>query len=63
MTEYSIRVKDVTKSFKTSRKIGDLKEKIIKAIDNISMDVEKGQMIGIIGRNGSGKTTLLRLIA
>ena len=27
MTEYSIRVKDVTKSFKTSRKIGDLKEK------------------------------------
>ncbi len=63
MTEYSIRVKDVTKSFKTSRKIGDLKEKRIKAIDNISMDVEKGQMIGLIGRNGSGKTTLLRLIA
>ena len=63
MTEYSIRVKDVTKSFKTSRKIGDLKEKRIKAIDNISMDVEKGQMVGLIGRNGSGKTTLLRLIA
>ena len=63
MTEYSIRVKDVTKSFKTSRKIGDLKEKRIKAIDNISMDIEKGQMIGLIGRNGSGKTTLLRLIA
>ena len=63
MTEYSIRVKDVSKSFKTSRKIGDLKEKRIKAIDNISMDIEKGQMIGLIGRNGSGKTTLLRLIA
>lgn len=63
MTEYSIRVKDVSKSFKTSRKIGDLKEKKIKAIDNISMYIEKGQMIGLIGRNGSGKTTLLRLIA
>lgn len=63
MTEYSIRVKDVSKTFETSRKIGDLKEKRIKAIDNISMDIEKGQMIGLIGRNGSGKTTLLRLIA
>ena len=63
MTEYAIRVNDVSKSFETSRKIGNLKEKKIKAIDNISMNIEKGQMVGLIGRNGSGKTTLLRLIA
>ena len=32
-------------------------------IDNISFNVKKGEMVGLIGRNGSGKTTLLRLIA
>ncbi|MEM0216154.1 MAG: ABC transporter ATP-binding protein [Candidatus Nezhaarchaeales archaeon] len=34
----------------------------IKALDNVSVDVNKGEVIGIIGPNGSGKTTLFRLI-
>lgn len=32
-------------------------------LDNISFNVKKGEMLGIIGINGSGKTTLLKLIA
>lgn len=32
-------------------------------LDNVSFDVKKGEMFGIIGRNGSGKTTLLRIIS
>lgn len=34
----------------------------LKVLDDISFNVKKGEMIGIIGRNGEGKTTLLRLL-
>lgn len=34
----------------------------IKAIDDISFDVEKGKILGIIGPNGAGKTTLFNVI-
>lgn len=33
-----------------------------KALDNISLSAEKGQLIGIVGVNGAGKTTLVRII-
>ncbi len=36
---------------------------IIKAVEDVSFTVEKGKILGIVGRNGSGKTTLLRSIA
>ena len=35
----------------------------VDALRNVSFSVEKGSMLGLIGRNGSGKTTLMRLIA
>ena len=71
-----ISVKDVSMMFNLNRdKIMGLKEYIIKvltrklyfdefwALKNISFDVKKGELLGILGLNGSGKSTLLKLIA
>jgi ABC-2 type transport system ATP-binding protein len=33
-----------------------------KAVDNISLNIEKGQIFGLLGPNGAGKTTLIRMI-
>jgi putative ABC transport system ATP-binding protein len=39
------------------------KSNITKAIDNISLEVEKGGFVAIMGASGSGKTTLLNTIS
>jgi len=37
--------------------------KRVKAIDNLTLEIKKGDRIGLIGHNGSGKSTLLKLIS
>ncbi|MGK6315484.1 phosphonate ABC transporter ATP-binding protein [Neorhizobium sp. DT-125] len=34
----------------------------VNAVDDVTVTVEAGQMVGIIGRSGAGKSTLLRLV-
>ncbi|ABV33607.1 MULTISPECIES: ABC transporter ATP-binding protein [Pseudothermotoga] len=53
----AVSVKNVSKFFK--RKKGE----VVKAIENMSFDVQKGEIFGILGPNGSGKSTLIRMIA
>lgn len=71
-----IQVQNVSMRFKmVNEKVESLKEYFIKAVkrqlayeeftalDNVSFDVEKGDVFGIVGLNGSGKSTLLKIIS
>lgn len=66
--KYAITVKDLCKTFKvplgSSRKFfGKRQYKNIVAVDNISFNVKKGELVGFIGKNGAGKTTTLKCLS
>jgi sodium transport system ATP-binding protein len=47
-----IKVENITKQFGT-----------FKAVKDVSFEVEKGEIFGLLGENGAGKTTTLRMLA
>ncbi|MGC6767105.1 ABC transporter ATP-binding protein [Enterococcus sp. LJL128] len=51
MNETVLSLKKVSKNFGKEQ-----------ALKNVSLDVKKGDIYGLIGRNGSGKTTIMKLI-
>ncbi len=36
---------------------------VVRALDNISMEIREGDRVGVLGHNGAGKSTLLRVIS
>ena len=53
----ALELKNVDKSFKKRR------GEVVRALDGISLSVDKGEVVGILGPNGSGKSTLVRVLS
>lgn len=66
--ETAISIRNLSKSYSRAEKRSNLLRKPAKnesffAVDNISLDIQKGEVVCISGHNGSGKSTLLKMIA
>ncbi|MFI5255567.1 MAG: ATP-binding cassette domain-containing protein, partial [Candidatus Limnocylindrales bacterium] len=54
----ALRIDHVTKTFIVGRK-----KRHVTAVDDVTLGVERGGILGILGANGGGKSTLIRLIS
>lgn len=57
------RTKDKQRFHQKIRQIFKPEKETVRAVDDISLDVNIGEIYGILGANGSGKSTLIRLIS
>lgn len=73
MSQAIISVKNLKKHFKVYQKqpglwgsiksLWNRKYETVKAVDDISFEINPGEMIGFIGQNGAGKTTTLKTLS
>ena len=70
--EISIEVKNLYISYRNLQKFSikqsllhmkKLQADVFEAVKDVSFEVEKGEILGIIGKNGSGKSTMLKALA
>lgn len=60
----TIEVKNLTKSYPSQnkkQKVFGAREKFL-AVDDVSFDIQEGQIVGLLGANGAGKTTIIKML-
>ena len=55
-----IEVRNVTKTYRKQKGLGNKK---FKALDDVSFNIEKGKITGLLGVNGVGKSTIMKAIS
>lgn len=60
--EYILRAENIKKWFPVERKGFFDKRQYVKAVDDVTLNVKKGETLGIVGESGCGKSTFARTI-